>query len=326
MPATYLSPTADLSFAPSFRPFYPADLQGYELALDALAYPGELRAHGPDPRLDLTACKLVGGGLAIRLATTPLEVRHEAAHVSNTSQASVLVTVVMDGAGVIEQAGRIIEFGPGDIVFRTTALPSVVNVARSSRLLVLRLPVQRFFAAYEDLGRVFVPGHAGARDALAVAVHAHLDHVFPELQGMRPAAAYFAEHALVSLMAAAYCEHVSIPPQAAAAETDRWLRVVAFIDANLGDPDLSVEHIAKNLKVSKRWIHRLFQLRGEQYGAYLRNMRLRRARQELRDVRLRHLSVTDIALRNGFRDSSHFSRAFHACYGSPPSLYRRASC
>ncbi|HEY0296396.1 MAG TPA: helix-turn-helix transcriptional regulator, partial [Bordetella sp.] len=146
-----------------------------------------------------------------------------------------------------------------------------------------------------------------------------------ELPAMKAATAYFAEQALVSLLAAAYCESVSAAESSSDTETDRWLRLVAFIDANLDDANLSVERIAHELKVSKRWVHRLFESHGQQYSAYLRQLRLQHAREELESDRLRHLSVTEIGLRNGFRDSSHFSRSFREHYGIPPSSYRQAS-
>ena len=66
----------ELSFAPRFRPFYPGDVQGYSTALDSLVYPGELSARDTNPRMSLKACRLVGGGLAISFASTPLAVRH----------------------------------------------------------------------------------------------------------------------------------------------------------------------------------------------------------------------------------------------------------
>lgn len=316
---------ADLSFAPCFRPFYLADLDGYTTVLDSLAYPGDLKVHGATPYLDLAACRLMSGGLAIRLATTPMQVRHTAEHICQPDDASVLVTFLMEGAGRLEQAGRVMDFGPGDITFRTTAQPSVITMLRPSRLMVLSVPVQRFFGAFDKLGRDFVPGRADARQALAMTARAHIDHVFPDLPSMQTSTAYFAEQALVALLAAAYCESVAAPEPGPDAEADRWLRLVAFIDANLGDASLSVDRIAAALKVSKRRIHRLFESRGQQYGTYLRRLRLQRARAELENDRLRHLSVTEIGLRNGFRDSSHFSRSFREHYGVPPSNHRQAA-
>lgn len=317
--------SSDLSFAPYFRPFYLANLDGYTTVLDSLAYPGDLKMHGTAPYLNLEACRLMSGGLAIRISTSPMEVRHTTQHICRPDEASVLVTLLMEGAGRLEQAGRAMDFGPGDITFRTTAQPSVITMLQPSRLMVLSVPIQRFFGAFDKLGRDFTPGRADAKQSLAVAARAHIDHVFPELPCMQTSTAYFAEHALLALLAAAYCESVEACEPEPDIETERWLRLVAFIDANLGDASLSVDRIAAALKVSKRWVHRLFASHGQQYGTYLRRLRLQRARAELENDRLRHLSVTEIALRNGFRDSSHFSRSFREHYGVPPSNYRQAA-
>jgi len=45
----------------------------------------------------------------------------------------------------------------------------------------------------------------------------------------------------------------------------------------------------------------------------------------LLDPRFDHLSITEIALRQGFNDIPHFSRQFRARYGYPPRMARTDS-
>ena len=55
---------------------------------------------------------------------------------------------------------------------------------------------------------------------------------------------------------------------------------------------------------------------GESVGAYVRRRRLERCYADL--VSGRAGSVAEIAVRWGFRSSSHFSRVFRRCYGAAP--------
>ena len=316
---------SELSFAPRFRPFYPGDVQGYSTALDSLVYPGELSVQDSNPRMSLEACRLVGGGLAISFTSTPLAVRHDTALASASGSGDVLAMIAVEGEGTIGQGGRQIPFRKGDITFRTTRLPSVCTLTAPGKLVMLRIPADRFFGIYADLHERFVPSIAQPDSRLAEAARTHMDHVFPGPAQATPALAYFSEQSFVSLLAATYCE--SVDDDAANGkrrERDRWQRLVAFIEAHLGDPELSVDAISKELGISKRLTHRLFEMQRTQYGAYLRARRLERAKDELTNHRLDHLSVAEIAYRHGFGDASHFSRAFSSHFGAPPGAYRKA--
>ncbi|TWD86217.1 AraC-like protein [Variovorax beijingensis] len=316
---------SDLSFAPCFRPFYPGDVRGYSTALDSLVYPGELSVQDSNPRMSLEACRLVGGGLAISFTSTPLAVRHDTALASPGGTGDVLAMIAIQGEGSIEQGGRQMPFRQGDITFRTTRLPSTCTLATPGKLVMLRVPANRFFGIHADLHERFVPSIARPDSRLAETARTHMNHVFPGPAQATPALAYFSEQSFVSLLAATYCE--SVDEDAADGkrrERDRWQRLVAFIEVHLGDPELSVDAISKDLGISRRLTHRLFEMQRTQYGAYLKARRLERARDELTNRRLDHLSVAQIAYRCGFGDASHFSRCFRSQFGAPPGAFRKA--
>lgn len=316
---------SDLSVAPRFRPFYSRDVRGYSSALDSLVCPGDFSAQTDHPTISLEACRLAGGGYAINFSSSPFEVQHTAEHVGWVDN-QVLVMIPMQGEGTIEQDGRRISFSEGDITFRTTRLPSTLRAVTSCQLLALGLPESRFFGIYADLSERFVPTIAKSQSHLVRAAREHLADVFPALPQLTPAAAFFAEQSFVSLLAAIYCE--SIAKEDADFEhggLDRWQQLAAFVEANLSDTELSVEVIARELRISKRLIHRLFEARNTQYSAYLRTRRLERARAELSNGRLGGLSVGEIAFRSGFADPSHFNRCFRQHFGCPPGTFRKTA-
>ena len=315
----------ELSFAPRFRSFYPGDVQGYSNALDALVYPGEMRVRDSNRRMSLEACRLVGGGVAISFTSTPLAVRHDSAMACASGHGDVLAMIAVEGEGTIDQGGRTLPFKQGDISFRTTRMPSVCSLATPGKLVMLRVPGDRFFGLYADLHDRFVPSVAHAGSRLAEAARGHMAQVFPDEAPRHAALAYFSEQSFVSLLAATYCE--TVDDDAADGkrhERDRWQRLVAYIEAHLGDAELSVDAVSKELGISKRLTHRLFETQRTQYGAYLRTRRLERAKEELANPRLAQLSVSEIAWRSGFNDASHFSRAFRDRFGVPPGAWRKA--
>ncbi len=102
-------------------------------------------------------------------------------------------------------------------------------------------------------------------------------------------------------------------------------RVNAFIDHNLGDPDLSPSDVAAHHHISVRSLHTLFRQHGETVAASIRRRRLERCHADLTDLRLRRRSITAIAARWGFLRLPDFSRAFRAAYGMTPSELRRTA-
>ena len=92
--------------------------------------------------------------------------------------------------------------------------------------------------------------------------------------------------------------------------------------AHLGDPALSPAIVARASYISVRQLHRLFAHEGISFGAWLREQRLRRCRDDLTNQQLTHRAVAEIAARWGFRSAAHFTRAFHARYGITPAGLR----
>src|SRR5262249_36121849 len=101
------------------------------------------------------------------------------------------------------------------------------------------------------------------------------------------------------------------------------LRIRAYIEANLKDPELSPGSIARANFVSTRYLHKLFENQGTTVCRCIGELRLDRCRRDLDDPQLCREPVIDIAARWGFRSASHFSRRFRATYGCTPREFRK---
>ena len=100
------------------------------------------------------------------------------------------------------------------------------------------------------------------------------------------------------------------------------MRIHAFIQEHLGDPELSPAAIAAANHISLRLLHKLFQEQGQTVAGWIRARRLERCRRDLLDPAQAACPVAAVAARWGFRSAIHFSRLFRATYGLPPHEYR----
>lgn len=100
------------------------------------------------------------------------------------------------------------------------------------------------------------------------------------------------------------------------------LRVRAYIDAHLADPDLGPEMIAAAHFISLRHLQKVFKAEGETVTGRIRTRRLHRCAADLTNPAFASQPVSSIGARWGFPDAAHFSRVFKACHGVSPVEYR----
>jgi len=96
-------------------------------------------------------------------------------------------------------------------------------------------------------------------------------------------------------------------------------RARKVIAANLDDPDFRVEALGHAVGMSRTQLHRkLKAISGQSSGEFLRTQRLLRAAELLSG---HYGNVTEVAYAVGFRNLSHFAKAFREQFGVAPSDY-----
>jgi AraC-like DNA-binding protein len=102
-----------------------------------------------------------------------------------------------------------------------------------------------------------------------------------------------------------------------------YLQILAFIDDNLHNPDLPPATIAAAHRICLRYLHRIFKDHHHvSVATHVRTRRLDRARRDLIDPRLGHLTIAAVARRWGFVRPADFSRDFRRHTGIAPGDYR----
>ena len=99
--------------------------------------------------------------------------------------------------------------------------------------------------------------------------------------------------------------------------------VLAHIDAQLHDPQLTPARIATEHGVSLRYLYQLFADEAESPAEAIWRRRLDGARRELANRATHHTLISATARRWGFTDPRHFARRFRAAYGLTPSDWVR---
>lgn len=95
----------------------------------------------------------------------------------------------------------------------------------------------------------------------------------------------------------------------------------AYIDAGLGDPNLSLNQISEHFHLTPQHFSAVFkELQGEKFVDYLIRIRMEKAKLLLETT---SLSVQDVALAVGYVHSFSFIRVFKRVIGSTPGEFRR---
>jgi AraC-like DNA-binding protein len=223
--------------------------------------------------------------------------------------------LLVSGSGVLSQDGREAVLGPGDFAVYDTSRPYTLAFDSPARLLVLIFPQSMLALPPQTVAEVTattISGAAGIGGLISpflLRMGRHLDEVETR-GGVRLAAN------VLDLLTTALADRLDTrAPEPSGA---LFLRITAFVEARLGDPDLDPSLIAAAHHISTRYLHKLFHGAGTSVSAWIRERRLDHCRRDLADPLLRHRPVSAIAARWGYVDASHFSRLFRATFGISP--------
>ncbi|MFM0047808.1 helix-turn-helix domain-containing protein [Paraburkholderia sediminicola] len=320
----------ELPYTPTFRDLSPVGLGDWERSLDGIVIPGDIRFSDSGGPGQVRACRLTGGGVLATVRLGHQEVNHDQGHVSALAGDDVIILVALSGSGAISQQGKTLSFHRGDITYRRARLPSHAVITETANLVILRLPIARLLGHVVSRHALFEPRRADSSSAIARMIHHFIDGVLPEFSRMSIDAVTAAEHAIVSLLCAAYYEATDNSAHAEAVPRKscnalRWSHLCSYITANIRNSELDVSSCATALGVSRRYIHKMFESMGVHYRTFILQHRLEGCRSDLLSPVCVAHSIESIAYRNGFKDAAHFSRRFHARYGVTPREFRRGN-
>ena len=240
-------------------------------------------------------------------------------------QAEFLASFIIEGHGVISQNGASLPVETGDIIFRTTALPSEVRMLTDSRLVVIKgsllnllgMHLQRYFAVHR-------PTRGCRRCRWCARRTSCLGHVFFRAEPTRssPTSSMFAEQALICRLLAAIYTSQALEQTAhhrSAVPIESWQAITSYrgfthiVDSELvrrgGGPRVAgVQPLGASLVPDAAAFNT---------ASTCANAGWNWPALALVDPCKAHVAVKDIALSCGFQDASHFSRCFQQALRQP---------
>ena len=232
----------------------------------------------------------------------------------------VLVHLMEHGTwrfGRPDERAETIAVPAGSFIVRYECSPVTFDVDPGAKAKVLNLPAPELLPL---LGGREITGSAQSAEMRVLMAHANM--VTETVLDLSPSGVHAARDALIELTGGVLRREFDDHEPRFAHALARAAMELA--DRRLDAPELSPSWLARELHVSVRSLHRAFAATGDTAAAYIRSRRLERARLDL-TVSHGRPSVTEIAARWQFADSSHFVRAFKKRYGETPTQFARAT-
>ncbi|WP_258949776.1 helix-turn-helix domain-containing protein [Lentzea californiensis] len=184
--------------------------------------------------------------------------------------------------------------------------------------IMLTVPETRLSTGFSDLRPLMfqpVEVSAGLRNAFSSAVgHAIASRDVLDSVGVA--------HHLVGLAELVLRSTLREKLRRADIATEHRRAALEHIRAHLSEPSLTPGQVAKALNISLRRLYQVFE--GEPNVAErIKTLRIDRAKALLADPAKAGRGVGEISRDCGFVSATHFSRAFRALVGQPPTEYRR---
>ncbi|GGF70703.1 AraC family transcriptional regulator [Alteromonas lipolytica] len=252
------------------------------------------------------------------LSGSPMEISGK----SDDQPFSFWLALLMDGEFSLKYQGKEYPAQTNSIIYAPTGLDMTLSVQSDFKILYVKVPknlIHHRLLKLDSMNVGYLPCESGVNKVFATMLSALCDNIDElETEVLRPV-----EIALTEFLVSSLIHNSGVLDFGSTAKINQFKRICQLIDSKLADPNLSLNQVAEESKVSPRYIQKLFESSGVSFVNYVRVRRLERCRFELGHPEYRHLSVSDICFRWGFNDAGHFSRVFRSEFNTTPREYRR---
>jgi AraC-like DNA-binding protein len=266
----------------------------------------------------------VGDLTAAEVYSDAQAVQHTRSHVARSQRAMFFIHMQLAGESLNRQDGREARLGPGDFTLCDTTRPNEIHFDSPNRMFVLGIPetlMRRHLACPESVVAIPMSGANGMSGLFS----SFLRDFWMQCRSddLDPIVVPRVTNAILDLVASAYTVLPEAQCDRSSLATGHRIRIVNYIEAHLGDPDLTPMRVAQACKMTPRYLHHLFSQESETVARYILRRRLEECSRALSVASQRGRTVTAIAFDYGFNSPTHFGRVFRARYGVTPREYRR---
>ncbi|MFC4591941.1 helix-turn-helix domain-containing protein [Sphaerisporangium corydalis] len=269
------------------------------------------------------------GPVQATVLTAPsLTIRRTPRLIRRSDPETLFVTCTVRGHAIGEQADRQAELRVGDLMLRDSSHPYLTRFGSTDpaggQVLSLQFPRSSLPLPERGLRELSALRIRGDRGIGALASQYLLQLVrrlgeFSPDEAMRVSTLTL--DVLTAALAGALDANSAVPP--GSRRRALLAQIHAFVQANLGDAQLTPAAIAAAHHISVSYLHQLFRDEEHTVAGWIRERRLERCRRDLAEPWLAARTITAIAARWGFTNLQHFSQAFRGAYGLSPRQYRQ---
>ena len=245
-------------------------------------------------------------------------------HVGRPSQRQYTLLLQVRGRATLEHYGEQCLLREGDLALCDSAAPHVYRLVERAELLMLRIDAD-LLKAHLPSPEIYCGQRLAAQCGVTHAVTSLIRSLCEQLEsGNKPGFPDRIARNLLDMVATAYAIAFSLPERdAPPAQTSSYAKVRLFIEQHLRDPSLSPSSVARDLKLSSRYVRMMFAANKDSASAYILRRRLEECERQLGDPAWRDRSIMEIAFAWGFNSAPHFARSFRDRFGDSPRGYRR---
>lgn len=266
---------------------------------------------------------LTFGNVSAKAPDRQLPLVRSAPDIRSDPRDHIMLVLVQSGEIGFLQSDRAARAKPGDIVLYDQASPFTVDFMGDARSLIVAVPRPHAVSRIEGVTGLTARRLSGQSYAARFARSILSQFETPEDEGAAEFSPKMEASALDLIFGS--IEQRFLPEDMRIQDhRQRQLnRIKHYLLNNLQETDLSIESICAIQGISPRSLNRLFVSEGMTPIRWLWKKRLEGAYKAI--TQGRPLSITEIAYDFGFRDASHFSRAFKREFGHAPSSVSRRS-
>ena len=249
-------------------------------------------------------------------------IERTSAHIRTNPADSVVLYFSLFGEAFFYHKDGVRTLTPGTVLVYDTDKPFMRGFAKGLKELVLMVPRN----AFADISEGGLPNNGEPQILNFGKSNKANDYATSIAEIMSEALNNPEQESLVATEDKVFDLMRGIFASASAADQSSQYRVIlAFIDRNLRNPDLSAFMISSALGISGRQLSRIFASQGSGLSKTILTKRLELARRALLATDANQMSVSDVSVYSGFNSNAHFSRVFKEFFGFPPSELRRNS-
>lgn len=229
--------------------------------------------------------------------------------------------LMLEGTQSVEQDGNIVTLRPGEFAIYDATRPHHLHFGQSWREIVVSIP-------RTTLNQLVVGMETRTASPMNTS-HGVGNVMRAFLEGMSSQIGHVTEDEMlrlsdtaITLIAMTLGNLQRNDIAQSRLKTLTLMRVKTFVLEHLRDPELNPHMVERAMGISSRYVNKLFEADCTSLMRYIWRMRLERCSEELANPHFSILRVSDIALRWGFNDMSHFSRAFKERFNVSPREWR----